>query len=127
MNHLKLYVLAGTLLVLFYSPGPSEAQDPPASPSTVTIEGTVTRVWFRNPSVRYLIAVPNGSGRDDEVWDVRGSPVESLAPKGWVADTIQVGDTVSVYGQRRRDGVNALYILNVTLADGTLLVDRTLE
>jgi len=127
MNHLKLYVLAGTLLVLLYFPGPSQAQDPPASATTVTIQGKVTRVWFRNPGVRYLIAVPNSSGPDDQVWDVRGSTVESLAPKGWVADTIQVGDTVTVYGQLRQDGVNALYILNVTLADGTLLVDRTLD
>lgn len=127
MNHLKLYVLAGTLAALFHFPGPSQAQDPPATASTVTIEGTVTRVWFRNPNVRYLVTVPGSTGRDDEVWDVRGSSVESLAPKGWVAETIEVGDAVTVYGQLREDGVKALYILNVTLPDGTLLVDRTLD
>ena len=127
MKHLKLYVLAGTLLVLFYAPGPSQAQDPPASATTVTIQGTVTQVWFRNPGVRYLVAVPNATRPEEDIWDVRGSPVESLASKGWVADTIEVGDTVTVYGQLRQDGVNALYILTVTLADGTLLVDRTLD
>jgi len=94
--------------------------------ATASLTGTVTQVWFRNPHVRYLFIVKGDDGADEE-WDARGSPVVWLARKGWTRDSIKVGDTVTFYGYLGRDGRKMLSIMTVTLADGTVLVDRVPE
>ena len=93
---------------------------------TATLTGTVTKVWFRNPHVRYVFSVTNADG-SEEVWDARGSPVVWLARKGWKKDSIKVGDTVTFFGFLGRDGRKLLSIMTVTLADGTELIDRVPE
>lgn len=76
--------------------------------------------------MRYLIVVEAEDG-NEETWDARGSPVVWLARKGWTKDTIRVGDVVEMYGFLGRDGRKMLSIMTVTLADGTVLVDRVPE
>ena len=93
---------------------------------TATLKGTITEVWFKNPHVRYLFVVENEEG-EEETWDARGSPVVWLARKGWTKDTIKVGDTVEMYGYLGRDGIKMLSIMTITLADGTVLVDKAPE
>lgn len=93
---------------------------------TATLRGTVTEVWFRNPHVRYVFTVTNEAG-EEETWDARGSPVVWLARKGWKKDTIQVGDTVEMYGFLGKDGRKMLSIMTITLEDGTVLVDKVPE
>ena len=93
---------------------------------TARLKGTITQVWFRNPHVRYLMVVENEDGVE-ETWDARGSPVVWLARKGWKKDTIQVGDTVEMYGYLGRDGIKMLSIIDITLADGTVMVDKVPE
>ncbi|MGI9203264.1 MAG: DUF6152 family protein [Woeseiaceae bacterium] len=93
---------------------------------TATLSGTISQVWFRNPHVRYLIVVENEDG-ESETWDARGSPVVWLARKGWTQDTIKVGDKVDMYGYLGRDGIKMLSIMTITLADGTVLIDKAPE
>ena len=93
---------------------------------TATLSGTISQVWFRNPHVRYLIVIENEDG-EDETWDARGSPVVWLARKGWTQDTIKVGDQVEMYGYLGRDGIKMLSIMTITLADGTVLIDKAPE
>ena len=93
---------------------------------TATLKGTIKQVWFRNPHVRYLIVIENEDG-EEETWDARGSPVVWLARKGWTKDTVQVGDSVEMYGYLGRDGRKMLSIMTVTLEDGTVLVDKVPE
>ncbi|MDX1406407.1 MAG: DUF6152 family protein [Woeseiaceae bacterium] len=93
---------------------------------TARMKGRITQVWFKNPHVRYLMAVSNEDG-EEEIWDARGSPVVWLARKGWKKDTIKVGDEVEIYGYLGRDGMKMLSIITITLADGTVLVDKVPE
>jgi len=93
---------------------------------TATLSGTISQVWFKNPHVRYLIEVENENG-EAETWDARGSPVVWLARKGWTRDTIKVGDHVEMYGYLGRDGIKMLSIMTITLADGTVLIDKAPE
>lgn len=90
---------------------------------TATLDGTIKQVWFRNPHVRYIIVIENEAG-EEETWDARGSPVVWLARKGWTRDTIKVGDRVSMYGYLGKDDTKLLSIMTITLADGTVLVDK---
>lgn len=91
-----------------------------------TLTGTVTQVWFRNPHVRYLFVVENAEG-EDETWDARGSPVVWLARKGWTRDTISPGDEIEIYGYLGHDDTKLISIMTITLADGTVLVDKAPE
>ena len=91
-----------------------------------TLKGTVTQVWFKNPHVRYLFEVENEDG-EMETWDARGSPVVWLARKGWTRDTIKVGDSIEIYGFLGHNGTKLVSIMTVTLADGTVLVDKPPE
>ena len=50
-----------------------------------------------------------------------------LARKGWTKDSIQVGDVVEMYGFLGRDGIKMLSIVTITLADGTVMVDKVPE
>ena len=85
-----------------------------------TIEGTVVQVWFKNPHVRYYVEVTDDAGEVTK-WDTRGSSPSLLVRRGWNKNTIKIGDTVQVTGHMGRDGRKLLSIINVVLADGTML------
>lgn len=131
MNHSirKLFLLSSLVFCLMVSPTSFSHHSFTAefvADKTATLKGTIKQVWFKNPHVRYLIVIENENG-EDETWDARGSPVVWLARKGWTKETIQPGDTVEMYGYLGRDGRKMLSIMTITLADGTVLVDRAPE
>ncbi len=86
----------------------------------ITVDAVVKEVWFSNPHIRYYVAAKNNAGVE-EIWDVHGSSVTSLARRGWVKNTIKVGDKIKVTGSPARDGAKRLLISTVTLSDGTVL------
>lgn len=79
--------------------------------------GVVTEVRFSNPHVRYRIDVKQPDGTTVN-WEVQAGSVTSLRPQGWVADSIKVGDTITVEGQLGRNEAKKVYVRGVTLADG---------
>ena len=87
---------------------------------TLTIEGTVSEVWFKNPHVRYYIEVETDDG-GTESWDVRTSSPTILVRRGWNRDTIVEGDRVIVEGYLGRDGRKLLSLISIKLPDGTIL------
>ena len=88
-----------------------------------TIEGVVSEVWFKNPHVRYYLTVQNGEG-EDVVWNTHGHNPVTLVRTGWMADTIQVGDKISVTGDQTRNGSPKLFIRTIELADGRVLLSH---
>lgn len=85
-----------------------------------TIEGIVTEVWFRNPHVRYYIKVVDENG-EEVIWDTRGLSPVKLVRQGWTRDTIKVGDRITMHGHLGLRNKTSLSILDITLADGTVL------
>jgi hypothetical protein len=85
-----------------------------------TIEGVVTEVWFRNPHVRYYIKVVDENG-EEVTWDTRGLSPVKLVRQGWTKDTIKVGDRITMHGHLGLKNKTSLSILDITLADGTIL------
>ena len=87
---------------------------------TLTIEGQISEVWFKNPHVRYYIEIETEDG-GSETWDVRTSSPTILVRRGWSRDTISVGDKVTVEGYLGRDGRKLLSLIKIELPDGTVL------
>lgn len=86
----------------------------------VTLNATVKEVWFSNPHIRYYVVVTGANGAE-EIWDVHGSSVTSLARRGWTKNTIKVGDKIQVNGSPNRKGIKRVLIRNIVLADGKML------
>ena len=90
----------------------------------VTISGVVVEVWFRNPHVRYYIKVTDKES-NEVIWDTRGLTPVKLVRKGWLKDTIKVGDKIKLHGHLGRTNKALMSILDVTLPDGRALTSRS--
>lgn len=87
---------------------------------TLTIEGRVLEVWFKNPHVRYYVETTDDEGHSER-WDVRTSSPTILVRRGWQESTIREGDVVRIEGYLGRDGRKLLSLISITLPDGTVL------
>jgi Family of unknown function (DUF6152) len=83
----------------------------------VTLKGTVTKVEWMNPHIYFYMDVP---GEADRVvnWAIEGGAPSMLYRNGWRADSLKVGDRVTVEGWLAKDGSNLANMRTATLADG---------
>jgi polyisoprenoid-binding protein YceI len=86
---------------------------------TGTIEGEVVEVFYQNPHARYYVEVTNEDGTK-ETWDVQTMNLMALSRLGWLKETVQIGDTVEVYGNLGRNGTKRINILTLEEEDGTI-------
>ena len=84
----------------------------------VNITGVVTKVDWENPHIHFYLDVKDDSGQIVH-WKFEGFPPNMLRRQGWTRDTMKVGDTVSVFGWRARDGSNFAHSREITWADGS--------
>jgi len=122
MKNLKYFLIFTFQLFPNYLPGHHSFTAEFTAEKTIIIEGVIKEVWFRNPHVRYLLEVSNE--KETEIWDLRGSPVVWLARKGWRRDSIKIGDQISVSGFPGHGEKKLLSIIEVTLSDGSKLIDK---
>ena len=86
---------------------------------TVSVQGTLTRLSWRNPHTLFLLNGKQVNGTDaEQEWAIEGPSPNQIARTGWGAAVSKVGDTVTFTGRPRRDGKAELLLLSVTLADG---------
>jgi hypothetical protein len=68
----------------------------------LTVRGTVTRIEWTNPHIRFFVAV---TGRRGVVtWTFSGAAASTLERQGITLTTIKVGDVIRVDGFRSLDG-----------------------
>ena len=87
-----------------------------------TIDGVVTRVWFRNPHVRYYITVV-GSNGEEVLWNAHGHNVSYLSQIGWTKSTVKVGDKITMMGDASRDGSPKMFIRSIKLPTGKVIIN----
>ena len=86
----------------------------------VLLKGVVTQVDWANPHVWFYITVKDEEGRTARWACEMGAP-HQLQPRGWLRDTMKVGDVVTVAGALARDGSKRANARTVTTADGKTL------
>ena len=84
----------------------------------VTLEAVVTGLSFRNPHVRLDLEVRASDG-STEVWAANSVSPRSVSARGWLPETIAIGDAVTLYGNLGSNASRRLWIQAITLADGT--------
>ncbi len=79
--------------------------------------GTVTKVEWTNPHARFYLDVKDEQGVATN-WNFElGTPL-ILRRLGWKADSLKVGDQVTVEGYLAKDGAKMANARTVNLADG---------
>ena len=87
----------------------------------ITLKGVVTKVEWTNPHSHFSLEVKDDKGRTT-TWVLTGYTVNALYRTGWKKDvTMKVGDTVTIFGWRARDGSNSAHAREVMFADGKKL------
>jgi hypothetical protein len=105
-------VLAGTSAIAHHS---FDAEFDRAKP--VTLKGSVTKVEWGNPHIWIFIDVKDESGTVAN-WGVEGGAPNALFREGWRKDSVKLGDTLTVEGNRAKDGSLRANANRVTLPDG---------
>ncbi len=93
--------------------------------STITLEGTVTRVEWRNPHIWFYIDVVGEDGNVTN-WGVEfQTPPLRMFRRGWTQESLQVGDVVTVEGSLPRNSELVRVLSQTTiLPDGRELGGR---
>jgi uncharacterized protein DUF6152 len=87
----------------------------------VTLKGTVTRIDWMNPHVWFYINVKDEEGGGTVRWGCEMGAPHQLQQRGWLRETMKIGDEVTVVGSLARDGSKRANARLVTTADGKTL------
>jgi hypothetical protein len=84
----------------------------------ITITGTLTAIEWTNPHTHFYLDVKDASGKVVN-WKFEGYNPSVLVRTGWKKDvTMKVGDTITVFGWRARDGGTWAHSREITLPGG---------
>ncbi len=80
------------------------------------VSGVVKEFRFTNPHGIVTLAVKQGG--KEVIWRAETNSPSVLRRRGWTADSLHVGETVTVEGWPARDGSKYLRLRSATRADG---------
>lgn len=87
----------------------------------VTLTGVISRIDWTNPHTHVFLDVKDPSGKV-VTWTLEGYPPNVLERTGWKKDvTVKIGDTLTIFGWRARDGSPYAHLREATLANGKKL------
>lgn len=84
----------------------------------VELIGVVKSASWRNPHSQLVLAVSGADGKTVE-WEVDSSASTTMMRRGWQLDRIKVGEKIKAGGFVYKNGEPHLYMVEVTLSDGT--------
>ena len=83
----------------------------------VNITGTITKVEWQNPHIRFCLDVKDDAGKVT-AWGISAAPPGALKLRGFTMEDLAIGAVIRVTGARARDGSNRASSHGMTLADG---------
>jgi hypothetical protein len=87
----------------------------------VSVKGTVTQFEFINPHVQISLDVKSEKGEVEKWIGEARSPAMLSRYGGWDKDTIKVGDVITFYGHRTKNGTPFMRLDKIVKSDGTEL------
>ncbi|HEX3370900.1 MAG TPA: DUF6152 family protein [Candidatus Acidoferrales bacterium] len=85
---------------------------------TSSVKGTVTEFEFVNPHVQITIDVKNDKGEIEKWTGEARSPAMLSRYGSWDRNTIKVGDVITFYGHRTKNGSFFMRLEKIVKADG---------
>jgi len=84
---------------------------------SLTLQGTITKVEWVNPHIRFYMDV---KGTDGKVvnWEIETGGPGGFLRQGFSRNTLKVGDPITVKAYPAKDGDNLGDATDITLADG---------
>ena len=89
----------------------------------VTLQGTVSRVEWRNPHVLIYMDVKDADGKV-VTWGFENSGVSTLAQEGYNRNTLQVGQSITAIVNPAANGAPTAIVVKIILADGSEIMSR---
>jgi hypothetical protein len=87
----------------------------------VSVKGIVTQFEFINPHVQITLDVKSDKGEVEKWVGEARSPAMLSRYGGWDKDTIKVGEVITFYGHRTKNGTPFMRLDKIVKADGTEL------
>jgi len=84
---------------------------------TVTLQGTITKVEWMNPHIRFYVDVKNADGKVAN-WEIESGGPGGFLRAGFTRNSLKPGDPVTVKGYPAKDGENLVDATDITLVDG---------
>ena len=91
----------------------------------ITMSGSVTKVEWTNPHVRFRMNVKDETGKITE-WEFTMGAANGLLRRGWRTAMLKPDDAVTVDGYLARDGSHLANARVVTLSDGRKMSGGTM-
>jgi hypothetical protein len=85
--------------------------------NAVTLTGVVTKLEWTNPHAHFYIDVKGADGKVEH-WNLELASPNVLRRLGWSREIFKVGDTVTVFCARAKDGSDLASARTVILPDG---------
>ncbi|SVB76194.1 uncharacterized protein METZ01_LOCUS229048 [marine metagenome] len=122
-----LFLTTVAALIIMGAPGQSNAHHSVFAVydinKSVTIDGVITDVWFKSPHIRVFVEVTDKDGTK-VTWNTHGHNPTALRRRGWVRDTLEVGEKVTMSGDPTYDGSPKMFIRTIVREDGSILENK---
>lgn len=89
----------------------------------VTLEGTVSKIEWRNPHVLIYMDVKDAEGKV-VTWGFENSGVSTLAQEGYNRNTLKVGQPITAIVNPAANGAPTAIVVKIILADGKEIMSR---
>lgn len=117
----KLALLTAVMSCLAFLSAPVSAHHGEANydtDKTVSVKGTVSDFQFVNPHVLITVDVKNDKGEIEKWTGEARSPAMLSRYGGWDKNTIKVGDVITFFGHKTKNGTGFMRLEKIVLADG---------
>ena len=117
----KLALLLAAIFCGVFISAPLSAHHGEANYDTekmVSVKGIVTDFQFVNPHVQISLDVKNDKGEIEKWIGEARSPAMLSRYGGWDKNTIKVGDVITFYGHRTKNGTPFMRLDKIVMPDG---------
>jgi hypothetical protein len=117
----KLALFLTTLFYIVFVSAPLLAHHGEANydtEKTVSVKGMVTQFEFINPHIQISMDVKNDKGEIEKWMGEARSPAMMSRYGGWDRNTIKVGDVITIYGHRTKNGTFFMRLEKIVMPNG---------